>query len=66
MMNVPLTVTSIMRHAERFAGKTEIVSVSNDNPRYKYTYAEAFRRARCLANAFLSSFFSTGFFSTVV
>tara|TARA_B100000902_G_scaffold392131_1_gene444021 strand:+ start:525 stop:2153 length:1629 start_codon:yes stop_codon:yes gene_type:complete len=52
MMNVPLTVTSIMRHAERFAGKTEIVSVCNDNPRYKYTYAEAFRRARCLANAF--------------
>ncbi len=48
MMNVPLTVTSIMRHAERFAGKTEIVSVSNDNPRYKYTYAEAFRRARIL------------------
>ena len=39
MMDVPLTVTSIMRHAERFAGNTEIVSVSNDNPRYKYTYA---------------------------
>ncbi len=52
MMDIPLTVTSIMHHAERFSGKTEIVSVSNDNPRHKYNYKEAFRRARCLANAF--------------
>ena len=52
MMDIPLTVTSIMRHAARFSGKTEIVSVCKDNPRHKYTYEEAFRRARCLANVF--------------
>ena len=51
MMDIPLTVTSIMRHAERFSGNREIVSVTADNPRHRYSYQEAFRRARCLANA---------------
>ncbi|MFT5134806.1 MAG: acyl-CoA synthetase (AMP-forming)/AMP-acid ligase II, partial [Gammaproteobacteria bacterium] len=51
IMNVPLTITSIMRHAEINHPGTEIVSVTSDNPRHRYTYADAFRRTRKLANA---------------
>ena len=50
MMNLPLSVTSIMQHAERISGGTEIVSVTRDNPRHRYTYREAFSRTRQLAN----------------
>jgi len=51
IMDVPLTITSIMRHAEQNHPRTEIVSVTVDNPRHRYTYADAFRRTRQLANA---------------
>ncbi len=51
MMDVPLTITSIVRHAERVHGHKEIVSVTRDNPRHRYTYRECFARARQLANA---------------
>ncbi len=51
MMMSQLTITSIMRHAERVNGATEIVSVTADNPRHRYTYKDAFRRVRQLANA---------------
>lgn len=51
MMHSPLTITSIMRFAEVNHGRREIVSVTADQPRYRYTYAEAFGRARQLANA---------------
>lgn len=51
IMDVPLTITSIMRYAEINHPLTEIVSVTVDNPRHRYTYAEAFRRTRKLANA---------------
>jgi fatty-acyl-CoA synthase len=51
MMNLPLTITSIMNFAEQLYGDTEIVSVTADNPAHRYTYAEAFRRTRRLANA---------------
>ncbi|MEP1471544.1 MAG: long-chain-fatty-acid--CoA ligase [Halieaceae bacterium] len=50
MMDMPLTITSIMQHAERVNGDVEIVSVTRDNPRHRYTYSEAFRRTRQLAN----------------
>ncbi len=50
MMNVPLSVTSIMEHAERVNGTTEIVSYTRDNPRHRYTYRDAFQRTRQLAN----------------
>ena len=50
MMNVPLTITSILQHAEQVNGDREIVSVTGDNPRHRYTYREAFRRTRKLAN----------------
>lgn len=51
MMDFPLTITSIMEHAERVHGAQEIVSVTRDNPRHRYTYADAFGRVRQLANA---------------
>jgi fatty-acyl-CoA synthase len=51
MMDVPLTITSIMEHAERVHGAQEIVSITRDNPRHRYTYADSFARARQLANA---------------
>ncbi|WP_027875097.1 long-chain fatty acid--CoA ligase [Spongiibacter marinus] len=51
MMMSQLTITSIMRHAERVNGATEIVSVTADNPRHRYTYKDAFKRVRQLANA---------------
>lgn len=51
MMNTQLTITSLMKHAERVNGGVEIVSVTADNPRHRCTYREAFSRARQLANA---------------
>ena len=51
MMDFPLTITSIMEHAERVHGAQEIVSVTRDNPRHRYTYADAFGRVRQLSNA---------------
>ena len=51
MMDVRLSITSIMEHAERVNGDVEIVSVTRDNPRHRYTYRDAFARTRRLANA---------------
>ena len=50
MMNAPLTITSILRYAERVFRDTEIVSVTADNPRHRYTFGDAFGRARRVAN----------------
>ncbi|MGE3775290.1 MAG: AMP-binding protein, partial [Gammaproteobacteria bacterium] len=49
MMDMPLTMTMIMRHGERNHGSQEIVSVTADAPRHRYTYRDCFRRARQLA-----------------
>jgi len=49
-----------MRHADRINSKSEIVSVTGDNPRHKYTYGDAFRRARKLANALQNVGFEMG------
>ncbi|HIW91794.1 MAG TPA: long-chain fatty acid--CoA ligase [Candidatus Corynebacterium avicola] len=51
MMDQPLLISSIARHAERLYGDQEIVSFTVDNPRHRYTFREAFSRARKLANA---------------
>ncbi|CAA0111211.1 3-methylmercaptopropionyl-CoA ligase [Halioglobus japonicus] len=51
MMNQQLTLSSIVEHAERVNGSAEIVSVTAENPRHRYTYREAFARARQLADA---------------
>jgi fatty-acyl-CoA synthase len=60
MMNVPLTITSILQHAERVNGDVEIVSVTGDNPRHRYTYRDAFRRTRKLANSIADWGLATG------
>lgn len=51
MMDSQLTVTSIMRFAERSHPNTELVSVTHDDPRHRYTLTDAFKRVRQLANA---------------
>ncbi|MDP6437343.1 MAG: 3-(methylthio)propionyl-CoA ligase [Gammaproteobacteria bacterium] len=51
MMETPLLITQIMRFADINHAGREIVSVTADNPRHRYTYADAFARARQLANA---------------
>ena len=51
MMDTPLLISSIAQHAERFHGDREIVSVTTDNPRHRYTFREAIGRAKQLANA---------------
>jgi fatty-acyl-CoA synthase len=51
MMDVPLTVTAIMRHAEQCHAGREIVAVTADAPRHRYRYRDLFARARQLANA---------------
>ena len=51
MMDTPLLISSIAEHAEKFHGDREIVSVTMDNPRHRYTMGDAVRRSRKLANA---------------
>ena len=51
MMDVPLLISSIAEHAARYHGGREIVSVTADNPRHRYTIAECVNRAKQLANA---------------
>ncbi len=50
MMDANLSISSIVDHAQRVNGDVEIVSVTHDNPRHRYTYREAFARARRLAS----------------
>ena len=51
MMDRQLLISSIARHAEKFHGEREIVSVTMDNPCHRYTVGECVGRARQLANA---------------
>lgn len=51
MMNTPLLISSIANHAEKFHGDREIVSVTMDNPRHRYTFRDAIGRSKQLANA---------------
>jgi len=52
MMDTPLLVSDLLRHAERHHGAGEIVSKTvEDGSLHRYTYREAHARARRLANA---------------
>ncbi len=51
MMDTPLLISSIAEHAANFHGDREIVSVTMDNPRHRYTVGDAVPRARQLAGA---------------
>ena len=51
MMDRPLLISAILRHAELQHPNREIVSITADHPRHRYTFREAFARVRKLANA---------------
>jgi 3-(methylthio)propionyl---CoA ligase len=51
MMQSQLTLTGIMKHAKTVFPQQEIVSVTADNPRHRYSFAQAFDRASQLASA---------------
>jgi fatty-acyl-CoA synthase len=51
MMRWPLTISSLIRHADQCHGDTEIVSRTIEGPIHRYTYRDAHTRARRLANA---------------
>ena len=51
MMEMPLLISDLIRHAERHHGSGEIVSKTvEDGSRHRYTYRDAGGRARKLAN----------------
>ncbi len=51
MMEVPLLISSLIRHADRYHGDAEIVSRAVEGPIHRYTYRDAHARARRLARA---------------
>jgi fatty-acyl-CoA synthase len=51
MMDVPLAITGILRHARRNHPEQEVVSITADHPRHRCTYGELFARSAQLANA---------------
>jgi acyl-CoA synthetase (AMP-forming)/AMP-acid ligase II len=51
MMDRPLLISSLIEHAARFHGDTEIVSREADRSLHRYTYADAHLRAKQLAKA---------------
>ena len=51
MMDMPLTVTTVMRHAEMYHGEREIVSATSETGLRRATYSDVFRRAGRLFNA---------------
>lgn len=51
MMDVPLLVSSILKHADLYHRDSEVVSVTTEGGLHRYTYADLARRSRQLANA---------------
>jgi 3-(methylthio)propionyl---CoA ligase len=51
MMDMPLLVSSLIEHAGQYHGDTEIVSRTIEGPIQRYTYADARKRAKQLAQA---------------
>ena len=51
MMETPLLITSLIKHAAANHGDTEIVSRSVEGPIHRYTYADSYVRIQKLANA---------------
>jgi len=50
MMNTSLMISSLIRHADNYHGDTEIVSRLPEGGIHRYTYRDAHRRSRQLAN----------------
>jgi 3-(methylthio)propionyl---CoA ligase len=53
MMDVPLNVSSLLAHAARYAGDTEIVSRRIEGGIHRYTYRDCEKRAKRLAQALI-------------
>ncbi|HNH36759.1 MAG TPA: 3-(methylthio)propionyl-CoA ligase [Rhodocyclaceae bacterium] len=51
MMNTPLLISSLIRHADRAHGDTEIVSRTVEGDIHRYTYRDLHKRSRQLASA---------------
>jgi fatty-acyl-CoA synthase len=54
MMDMPLLVSGLIEHADRFHGGTEIVSKTVDGSVHRYGYRDAHARARRMAKALKS------------
>ena len=54
MMEQPLLISDLIRHADRHHGSTEIVSKRVEGDIHRYTYRDAHKRARKLAKALLA------------
>ena len=50
-MDMPLTITTVMRHAEMYHGEREVVSATSETELRQATYSDVFRRAGRLFNA---------------
>ena len=50
MMSQPLLISSLIQHADRYYGSTEVVSRRVEGDIHRYTYRDCHRRARQLAN----------------
>ena len=51
MMNMPLMISSLLRHAANCHSGTEIVSRTTEGPVHRYTYGECWTRTQQLAHA---------------
>jgi fatty-acyl-CoA synthase len=51
MMQMPLLISALLRHADAYHGDTEIVSRLAPGEIHRYTYRDAHRRTRQVANA---------------
>src|SRR5690606_18863673 len=60
MMDMPLQVSSILRHAARHFGDTEVVSRRVEGDIHRYTYAQCEERSRQLASALAKAGIATG------
>jgi len=54
MMYLPLTVSSLLAHASRYFGTTEIVSKRIEGDMHRYTYRDCEKRAKQLAQALVA------------
>ena len=60
MMDVPLLVSSILKHAEAYHGDAEVVSATVEGGFHRYSYADLAKRSRQLANALARLGLKTG------
>src|SRR5256885_16668267 len=51
MMDMPLLVSGLIKHADRFHGATEIVSKTIEGNIHRYGWRDVHRRAKRVANA---------------